>query len=69
VWFAGVYSAVIDLTQDAEGVFAGECLLKYTYAPYAPGRGLHSFPFSLNLSLLCPFPLNFSLLSPPCNPN
>jgi hypothetical protein len=25
-----------------------------------PGRGLHSFPFPLNLSLLCPFPLNLS---------
>ena len=24
------------------------------------GRGLHSFPFSLNLSLPCPFPLNLS---------
>jgi hypothetical protein len=24
----------------------------------AAGRGLHSFPFPLNLSLLCPFPLN-----------
>jgi len=23
-------------------------------------RGLHSFPFPLNLSLLCPFPLNLS---------
>jgi hypothetical protein len=26
------------------------------------GRGLHSFPFPLNLSLLCPFPLNLSSL-------
>jgi len=32
------------------------------------GRGLHSFPFPLNLSLLCPFPLNLSSLYPPCNP-
>jgi len=42
-------------------------------------RGLHSFPFPLNLSLLspCPLnlgllsprPLNLSLLSPPYNPN
>jgi hypothetical protein len=24
------------------------------------GRGLHSFPFPLFLSLLCPFPLNLS---------
>jgi hypothetical protein len=32
-------------------------------------RGLHSFPFTLNLSLLCPFPLNLSLLCPPYNPN
>ena len=24
------------------------------------GRGLHSFPFPLNLSSLCPFPLNLS---------
>jgi len=23
-----------------------------------PGRGLHSFPFPLNLSLLCLFPLS-----------
>jgi len=28
------------------------------------GRGLHSFPFPLNLSLPCPFPLNLSLLRP-----
>ena len=33
------------------------------------GRGLHSFSFPLNLSLLCPFPLNRSLLPPPHNPN
>ena len=33
------------------------------------GRGLHSFPFPLNLSLLCPFSLNVSLLSPPYDPN
>ena len=32
------------------------------------GRGLHSFPFPLNLSLLCPFPLNLSVLCPPHNP-
>ena len=32
------------------------------------GRGLHSFPFPLDLSLLCPFPLNLSPLRPPCNP-
>ena len=32
------------------------------------GRGLHSFPFPLNLSVLCPFPLNFSLHCPPYNP-
>jgi hypothetical protein len=32
------------------------------------GRGLHSFPFPLNLNLLCPFPLNLSLLCPPCKP-
>jgi hypothetical protein len=32
------------------------------------GRGLHSFPFPLNLSLLRPFPLNLSLLCPPYNP-
>ena len=30
------------------------------------GRGLRSFPFPLNLSLLCPIPLNLSLL---CNPS
>jgi hypothetical protein len=33
------------------------------------GRGLHSFPFPLNLSLLCPFPLDLSLLCPPNNPS
>ena len=33
------------------------------------GRGLHSFPFPLNLSLLCQFPLNLRLPCPPCNPN
>ena len=32
------------------------------------GRGLHSFPFPLNLSLLCPCPLNLSLLRPQHNP-
>ena len=32
-------------------------------------RGLHSFPFPLNLSLVCPFPLNLSLLCPPHDPN
>ena len=34
----------------------------------ATGRGLHSFPFPLNLSLLCHFPLNFSLICPPNDP-
>jgi hypothetical protein len=33
------------------------------------GRGLHSFPFPLNLSLPCPFPLNCSSLCPPYDPN
>ena len=33
------------------------------------GRGVHSFPFPLNLSLLCPFPLNLSLHCPPHDPN
>jgi hypothetical protein len=33
------------------------------------GRGLHSFPFPLNLSLLCPIPLLLSSLCPPYNPN
>jgi hypothetical protein len=33
------------------------------------GRGLHSFPFPLNLSSLCPLPLNLSLLYPPYDPN
>ena len=33
------------------------------------GRGLHSFPFPLNLSLLCPFPLNLSSHCPPYDPN
>ena len=28
------------------------------------GRGLHSFPFPLNLSSPWPFPLNLSLLRP-----
>jgi hypothetical protein len=32
-------------------------------------RVLHSFPFPLNLSLLCPFPPNLSLPCPPYNPN
>ena len=30
------------------------------YAKLSLGRGLHSFPFPLNLSLLCPSPLNLS---------
>jgi len=33
------------------------------------GRDLHSFPFPLKLSFLCPFPLSLSLLSPPYDPN
>ena len=33
------------------------------------GRGLHSFPFPLILSLLCPSPLNLSSLRPLYNPN
>ena len=33
------------------------------------GRGLHSSPFPLNLSLPCPFPLKLSLPCPPYNPN
>ena len=33
------------------------------------GRGLHSFPFPLNLSLLCPCPLNLSLRCPPYIPD
>ena len=33
------------------------------------GRGLHSFPFPLNLTLLCPCPLNLSSLRPPYKPN
>jgi hypothetical protein len=33
------------------------------------GRGLHSFPFPLNLSLRCPFPLNSGSLCPPYTPN
>ena len=33
------------------------------------GRGLHSFPFPLNLSLLCRCPLNLSSFRPPYHPN
>ena len=33
----------------------------------AHGKGLHSFPFPLNLSLRCPYPLTLSLPCPPCN--
>jgi hypothetical protein len=33
------------------------------------GRGLHSFPFPLNLSSLCPCPLNLSLHSAPYIPD
>jgi len=29
----------------------------HLFTVYPHGRGLHSFPFPLNLSLLCPFPL------------
>ena len=39
------------------------------YLDHINGRGLHSFPFPLNLSLLSPFPLNLSLLCPPYDPN
>jgi hypothetical protein len=38
-------------------------------ASVVSGRGLHSFPFLLNLRLLCPFPLNSSLPCPPYIPN
>ena len=34
----------------------------------ADGRSLHSFPFPLNLRVLCPFPLNLSSLRPPYDP-
>ena len=33
------------------------------------GRSVYSFPFPLNLSLLCPFPLDLSSLCPLYNPN
>ena len=37
--------------------------------PRLQGRGgLNSFPFPLNLSLICPFPLNLSLFYSPHNP-
>jgi len=38
------------------------------YYEHLQDRGLHSFPFTLNLSLLCAFPLNLSLLCPQHNP-
>jgi hypothetical protein len=38
-------------------------------SPPFMGKGLHSFPFPLNLSLLHPFPLNLSSLCPPKTPN
>jgi len=41
----------------------------FVHGPPVTGRGLHSFPLPLNLSPLCPFPLNLSLLRPPSNPN
>jgi len=40
-------------------------LLLAVLAKFVLGRGLHSFPFPLNLSLPCPFPLNVSSLCPP----
>ena len=45
--------------------------MNYTvaYVNGVAGRGLHSFPFLLNLSLPCPFPLNLSLLCPLHNSN
>ena len=45
--------------------------LPHNMRPYmcVPGRGLHSFPFPLNLSLLCPFPLNLSFTLTPISPN
>jgi hypothetical protein len=37
--------------------------------PHGMGRGLHSFPFPLNLSSLRPFPLNLNYLVPYCRQN
>jgi hypothetical protein len=54
----GHHAAVLD----AGGVEALVAVLR-------AGRGLHSFPFPLNLSLPCPFPLNLSLICPSHNPN
>ena len=52
-------------TNTAKCIYA----LRSTFKWCLTGRGLHSFPFRLNLSSLCPFPLNLSLLCPPYNPN
>ena len=34
---AGVWTSMLDLTEDATGEMGGSCLLEYTYAPYDPG--------------------------------
>jgi hypothetical protein len=67
-------TGVFDTTDDSFDTIAttGEALSganKYSGAALV-GRGLHSFLFPLNLSLLCPFQLNFRyFLCPPSDPN
>jgi len=51
------------------GRLDADALLAVDAALLALGRGLHSFPFLLKLSLLCRFPLNLSSLCPACIPN
>jgi hypothetical protein len=49
-------------------LFAAIAIVADTFFAPAVGRGLHSFPIPLNLSLPCPFPLKLSVLCPPRTP-
>ena len=58
-----------NLTQEKVDELCAEKVVKSGEVKGLHGRGLHSFPFPLNLSLLCPNPLNLSLLCPPSDPH
>jgi len=54
---------------DVAGNICEVLLSGFVRRRHRAGRGLHSFPVSLNFSLLCPFPFNLSLLCAPYTPH
>jgi len=61
-------AAAVDVSAVAARLGVYATAMEAALGGAAAGRGLHSFPFPLNLSSLCPFPLNFGLLCTPQNP-